>query len=589
MPFDADVIVIGSGFGGSVAALRLCEAGQKVLLLERGDWVERESFEADLDALWQPHRDRFGMNDLRPRGRTVIPWVGAAVGGGSHVYAGTMKRMASFERFPQAIANDDMGRYYDRAAELIEPTPFPDYPPYSDIRSTQLLYDVGRKLAVDHPDLIEDYGPIDLAISFAPPDGEQGASFINKHGAQQRYADTREQALLGGDIGAKNSLDRNYLHLAQQAGLEIRALCKADRIEPLDGGGYRVSFKRWIPETSRLKRFVRKWFGRWAGDTREGGQLTAQRVVIAAGCVGSTELLLRNKEVHQTLPDLSPRLGERYTTNGDFISAIFPFRGLFVSWLGFAAVIAGLVMQQWLLAAGGGVAYALGLLISRRPYDPDLGSTNSDYIRFRGADGESQGAYVESGRYPTPVRFGIAVLLSALGLWRPRTYGRIILVTRWLRRLVPPFAMLARTWPIPLLKMGRDAAFGRFRLDSRGRAVIDYEVKRNREFYRYLNRLGRMIARAAGAWWTPNFAFWLSGRLEVPHNQGGVPMGDGPDEGVVDHAGRVYGYRDLVVLDGSIIPISPGPNPAFTILALAERAMDHIVGQLERGAPIAPG
>lgn len=583
--FDTDVLVIGSGFGGSVAALRFAEAGADVIVLERGDWVSRETHQVDLDSLWDPARHRFGMNELRSRGRHLVPWIGACVGGGSHVYAGTMKRADSFEGFPAPIANDDMSVWYDRADELMCPAPFPDYPPYDGVRATQLLFDVGAKLARTHPDLVEEAGPIDLAIAFAPEGGEPGAEFTNAHGAKQRYSDPREQSLLGGDIGAKNTLDKNYLFLAQGKGAEIRPLAQADRVEPLDAGGYRVTYCTWVKEPSALRRGLRSWLpGKWFPSLARSGTtehtVTARRVVLAAGCVGSTEILLRNRELHQTLPDIGPALGQGYTTNGDFISLILPFRGLFVSWLGLIAAVVGLALASWPLAGGGALAYFLGLVLSRRPFDPDIGTTNSDYLRFRGEDGSTQGAYIESGRYPTPVRFGIAVLLSSLGLWRPRRYRKIVRFTNLLRRFVPPFALLARSWPVPLLKMGRDVAKGRFRLDEAGDATIDFDPKENQEFYAYLDRLGRLVAKAAGAHWAPNFLFKLTKKLEIPHNQGGVPMGDGPDDGVVDHAGRVFGHDDLMVLDGSILPVSPGPNPALTILAIAERAMSVALEQL---------
>lgn len=597
--FDADVIVVGSGFGGSVAALRFSEAGQSVLVLERGPWVSRETHEVDLDALWMPSKHRFGFNELRPRGKCIVPWLGACVGGGSYVYAGTLKRVDDFDDWPDAIAMDDMVEYYERAEDVMEPRKFPDYPPYSDIKATQLLYGVGETLKKQYPELVESYGPINLGISFAPKGGTPGAAFTNKHGAEQHYSDPREQSLLGGDIGAKNTLDKNYLHLAQKKGAKVEPLVQVDRIER-DDDGWTVHGRRYLLESSWARQVACKWLP-WVEPRSEAVSFRSRRLVLAAGAVGSTELLLRNRDVHQTLTALSPKLGESYTTNGDFISLILPFRGIFVAWAGFiAALVGGIVAAgvgldglramhwSWLTLAAGVLAYFGGLLISQRAFDPDLGTTNSDYIKFRGRDGSSQGAYIESGRYPTPVRLGIAVFLSAIGLWRPRRYAKIVWFTKLLQWTVPPFAVLARSWPIPLLSMGRDDVRGRVHLDEKGDATIDYPVDGNKEFYAFLNDLGKKIAKAANARWAPNFLFPLTGRLEIPHNQGGVPMGESADEGVVDHAGRVYGYTDLMVLDGSIIPCSPGPNPALTILALAERGCELALQQLETEGTIHP-
>lgn len=570
---DTEVLVIGSGFGGAVAALRFAEAGKSVVVLERGPHITRDTNQVDLDALWIPDKHRYGANDLQSRGKNIVPWLGAGVGGGSHVYAGTMKRAVSFEGFPSAIINDNMDSYYDVAESMMDTQFYPAYPPYSDVRATQLFFEAGQKVKERHPDLVEDWGPIHLAISFAPNGEKPGTEFVNKHGASQRYSDPSEQSLLGGDIDAKNTLDKNYLFLAQKEGASIEPLCQAEKIEELDDGGYKVHFKRFAQE-SGWKKFRRNWLRAKAEDSMHS--MTCGKLVLAAGCIGSTELLLKSRDEHKTLPKLSKTLGDKYSTNGDFISLLFPFRGLAFSWLGLLLAVVGLVLWNWWLIAPGAAAYYLGLIFSRRAFDPDIGTTNSDYIRFKGSDGSTQGAYIESGRYPTPVRFVLAILLSSLGLWRPRHYRKIVWFTKVLRLFVPPFALLARSWPIPMLKMGKDKALGTFRLEQ-GRAVIDYELSKNAEFYQYLDGLGKIVAHACRARWAPNIMFKMTKRLEVPHNQGGVPMGENIESGVVDHAGRVFGYENLLVLDGAIFPISPGPNPALTILAICERAMVHIL------------
>ncbi|MBW2714150.1 MAG: hypothetical protein JRC77_10425, partial [Deltaproteobacteria bacterium] len=261
-------------------------------------------------------------------------------------------------------------------------------------------------------------------------------------------------------------------------------------------------------------------------------------------------------------------------------------RGLGLSWIGFAMAIAGLILWNWPAALAGLALYAIGLLRSRPEFDPDIGTTNSDYIRFLHRDGTGQGVYIEGGRYPTPIRFFLSFVLSSFGLWKPGMYGRIMRFTNGLERILPPFELLARSWPLPLLQMGRDDAVGKFRLAENGRAVIDYPLDDNRAYYADLDRLGRWIAGSVGMRYIPNFIAKLSKRIEVPHNLGGAPMGDSAETGVVDHAGRVFGYDDLLVLDGSIIPVSLGPNPALTILALAERAMDIVLSQLDESETI---
>lgn len=583
-----DVVVIGSGFGGSAAALRFAEAGCDVLVLERGDSVSRQKFEADADALFKPERGRYGMNEFRSLGRHVVAWLGAAVGGGSHVYAATLKRRECFDDFPQPLRNADLGPYYERGEQMLDAQRYPDYPPYSEIRAVKLMHRAEAEVARLHPERVEDYGRINLGISFAPPDGTPGAHFTNKHGVRQQYEDPDEQKLLGGDIDTKNSLDRNYLHLAKGLGATVRPLCHVDRIEPTPGGEYRVHYQRFPPLLTSQPAWRRRL--PWAARIEcEQKTVVAKHVVVAAGSIGSSKLLLNCRDRHGTLENLSAALGSRYSSNGDYVVLMLPFRGFFVSWAGLAAVIAALIISSlWLAGAGAGLYFA-GLLMSRGAVHPDIGTTNSDYIRFSHRDGSSQGAYIEGGRYPRPDRLLIAFLMSLFGCWKPERYERIRRFTDALARWLPPFELFARSWPIPLLMMGRDDARGRFHLDEKGELTLEYPLEENRDYYGDLERLGGWIASAADAWFVPNFLARITKVIEVPHNLGGVPMGETAADGVVDHAGRVFGYDNLLVLDGSIVPTALGPNPALTILALAERGLEVSIRQLKAEGVIRAG
>jgi cholesterol oxidase len=586
---QADVVVIGSGFGGSVAALRFAQAGYSVVVLERGDRVSRERFQFDLDVLWKPHRASYGFHDLHSRGKNILPWLGAAVGGGSHVYAGTLKRRESWEGFPTEIRAADMKSYYETAEDMLGGTLYPNYPPYSDVRAAKLMFEADKRLAELEPELVEEWGPVNLGISFAPADGSArpGDEFVNRYGCKQRYYDPSEQSIVGGDIGSKNSLDCNYLFLAERAGAVIQPLCEADRLEKTADGRWQVSYRRHLP-TSGWARFRQRWLSLHPKARMSGeGHVVARRVVVACGAIGSSELLMRNHEVHGTLPSLGAPLGTRYTTNGDYLSLIVPFRLLVPVWLTFVALVACLVTRQWLGAGVAAALHYLGLWASGPPYDADIGTTNTESLQFRGPRGESQYAYIESGRYPTPGRAILAFLITKVtGRFRPMMYRAIIAVSRILRFMIPPFGALARSYPIALLQMGKDDAYGKFRLGRDGRATINYDLAANRSFYAYHDLLAKKLARVVRAYWLRNPLYVLLKKQEVPHNQGGVPMGDSPASGVVDHAGRVFGETNFMVLDGSIIPESVGPNPALTIVAIAERAMEIVLAQLKRGEEI---
>jgi cholesterol oxidase len=579
---DFDVVVIGSGFGGSVAALRFAEAGQSVAVLERGAPTTRETFAADLQFLWDPKRGRLGMSEYTRRGANVFTWAGSTVGGGSYLFAGVLKRRADFAGFPAGIDADSLGPHYDQAERMLGAQLYPTHHPYGDVRATRLMFHAERRLRRDHPEMVEEAGPLKLAVSFAPKGVPVGTPFVNAHGAPQRYSDPDESALLGGDIDSKNSLDKNYLFLAAARGAKISPLREADRIEPLPGGGYRVHYVERIPTVGGHA----SWRGAIFADgppREEAGTVTARRVVIAAGALGSTQLLLRNRDLHRTLPALSPTLGTRYSTNGDYITLMLPLPGM-------GLALASLVLFFILLATRGLALatalalplYWLGMALARKLYEPDRGTTCSDFISLRSDRQHPERAIVEGGRYPTPGKLSLAFVLSVLGLYRPESYVRIGKLVTFLRNWIPPFGILARLLPLPLLQMGRDDAFGRVTLDPQGRATIDFDMAANRDYYAFQDKVARLLSRASHALWIRNPLFDRWGFLQVPHNLGGTPMGDDAGSGVVDHAGRVFGYDDLMVLDGSIIPVAVGPNPSLTITALAERAMVAAVAQLGR-------
>lgn len=580
MTYDTDVAIIGSGFGGAVAALRFSEAGERVVVLERGAWIKRETFQPDLDFFWKPDRNAFGMHDFQFPGKRIFAWLSSGVGGGSNTFAATMKRCEDFSAYPPGFSVEAMRPYYERAEAMMCATPYPDYPPYSDVRATQLLLRAEQVLREKHPDEIVEAGPLPLAISFAPRDGTPGAEFINPHGARQRYADPRDQAILGGDIGAKNSLDRNYLHLAQQHGAEIRDLHEVTSIER-DGDGYRLSYRVRAEDRTWWQRWRRRWLP-WKGAPNwTEGQLTAKRLVVSAGALGSTRLLLENR----ANIDTGPHVGTRYSTNGDYITFMIDFRALWLCWLAFAVGLVAVFFGAWAVALGASAFYYGGLIYSQHAMDPDLGNTNSDHIQFHGHRRQPVYALIEGGRYPTPGKWLIAILVSMVRMYRPDRYRWISRGVNLLRDWIPPFGAIARTWPVPLLTMGRDAAYGEMSLRDR-ELWIDFDVAANSAYYRYCERIGKLVAKASRSYFVPNVLFRWTRRLQVPHNLGGVPMGVDRDHGAVDGCGRVFGHPNLMVLDGSIIPAATGPNPSLTILAVSERAMDQVVEQLRTDGEI---
>lgn len=554
-----NVVIIGSGFGGAVAALRYAEAGYNVTVLERGGWISRENFEADDDMMWMPSQGRYGMNDFQLRGRNIIPWLGAAVGGGSHVYAATIKRRDFFDDFPGDLTYEEMAPFYAKGEAMMEAVEYPDRSPYNQLRSYKIFREAQKRMKNDYPDIVEDHGNILLGVAFAPDPKSVGQPFINTYGASQRYADPEEQKLLGGDIDVKNSLDKNYLFLAQKHGAIIKDFCQATKITARGKGGYIINFKDPRKDKDSIN------------------SVECDYLVLAAGAIGSTELLLQCKYIYKTLPDISDQLGASYFSNGDYVTGMIPKRGLLFSWFGLIASIASMYLGQVEIACIGVLLYLWGWLISDQKAMPDSGATNSDYIRFRHRDGTPQGIYLEGGRYPTPLKAAVAIVLSLTGNYHPSKYKTINKIMNWLGTYIPIFELLERSWPIPILMMGRDDAIGNYTLDDNGNAIINYPISDNDEYISYLNKLGKLLSKKANAFYIPNGFAQLSKIVEIPHNMGGASMGNNKNDGVVDTYGRVFGYTDFIVMDGSIMPTSLGPNPVGTILAFAERSMKKVV------------
>ena len=285
---------------------------------------------------------------------------------------------------------------------------------------------------------------------------------------------------------------------------------------------------------------------------------------------------------YKSLPNLSNTLGKGYHTNGDFVTFILPKKGLLISWIGVLGALICCFLGYYWIAFGMFILYLVGWAVSRKKAQPDKGTTNSDYIRFKHRDGTTQGVYLEGGRYPTPIKALTAIIWSLTGDFKPKFYKSISNTINWMGNYVPVFELIERSWPIPILMMGRDDAKGEFYLNKDNEVEIDYNFEANEEYIKYLNTLGKLFSEKADSYYIPNGVAALLKLVEVPHNIGGASMGDSIETGVVDSYGRVYKYDNFMILDGSILPNSLGPNPVSTILAFSERGTAHAIEQLAK-------
>lgn len=522
---DFDTIVIGSGFGGAVSACRLAEAGQRVLVLERGRrWTPETYPRAPGDAwIWNQDQPQLfnGWADLRTFSDMWVA-AGAGVGGGSLIYASVSveaKPEVFDARWPLGINHTTLKPYYDRVGRMLDVQPLPD-------KQLTARYHL-MKEAADKCGWGERFHKVPLAVSFDPDfdperaparDDSHSKPFTNAHGVQQGTCVHCGNCDIGCQVKAKNTLDLNYLAVAEKHGAEIRPLHLVMKIEPLDGGAWRVHFDRID------------------GGERHPGSVSAKRVILAAGSIGSTELLLRCRDQHRTLPKLSARLGKGWAFNGDFVTPTF-YKG--------------------------------------RKVSPSHGPTISSAIDLLDGTYKNQALFIEDGGVPNLAADFIAQRLKHLPggklrqLWEG--LGQHADVQDPLDGMMPWFGQavdaadgelyLGRLWYMPwrrTLKMHWDYRAS----EATVNAMVEVHQK--------------LSAATGGTPFVPP-TWTLAHNLITPHPLGGCNMADSADRGVVDGHGQVFGYPGLYVMDGATLPRAIGLNPSRTIAALAERGAEHIV------------
>jgi cholesterol oxidase len=514
-----DVVVVGSGFGGGIAACRLAEAGKRVCVLERGRRFGRDDFidrpEQAPKLLWHEQANPEGLFDVRMMSDVTVI-TAAGVGGGSLVYANVQLRAPAdvFEQnWPAAITREELDPWYTLTEDALDPQTTPPDPALPKVAA----FAAAGRNAGKEADLLP------LAVHFGAA-REHPFSGVRQQGCQNLG-----RCDIGCPIHAKNTVDITYVARAESHGAEVYPLHLVTTIEPpeTDGG-------RWCLGYRDL-------------DSGDEGKVEAPVVVLAAGTIGSSRLLMRNRK---RLPNLSPALGTRFSGNGDALGLAFD-------------------------------PQAPGVTGARNDYGPVM-TSKLDY--------PERNLILADGGLPPNFE---AILDVARGVNVIRGWRRWLLRLRnWLvhagvsdQSMHPRELRVHERRPdrdsLIFLMMGRDAADGRMRLTRLfKRFDIQWDRSGSAALFADLERTANELAEAAGA--TPFYALEggpLSAFTTV-HPLGGCPMADDAEDGVVDEFGRVYGYPGLHVLDGSIVPTALGLNPSKTIAALAERGVDRLAREM---------
>ncbi|MGA4669929.1 GMC oxidoreductase [Propionibacteriaceae bacterium Y1923] len=548
-----DAVVIGSGFGGSVAAYRLAQGGRSTVVLERGQAYPPGSFARTPYEMkrnfWEPKDSLYGLIDVRSF-RKLEAVVAAGLGGGSLVYANVLLRKderwfvhddpvpgGGYENWP--ISRSELDPHYDAVEQFLAPQPSP----YPQIAKSVALRDAAKALGLEvfSPPLAISFGadPNDPAPKQVLPTPEYG----NLHGVTRLSCRLCGECDIGCNEGSKNTMDHTYLSAAKHHGADIRTLAKARSIVPLDGGGYEVGYVEYSQSADDS--------GRRTATRRK---LRCDVVIVAAGALGSTDLLLRNR-VH--LPALGPALGTRFSGNGD--------------------------LMTFLMGAQVDTDSGRSRLIDGS-YGPVITSSIRVPDGVDAAGRPGRGYYIQEAGFPEFINWLIEASTMHKSMARGARLAAELLQHRLRGRNESTIsAEVARmvgegrigSSSLPLLGMGRDVPDGVISL-RRGYLDVDWHTSTSMEYFNDLRETMRQMADVLHANFHDN-PLWFTQRVVTVHPLGGLPMGRHDTEGVVDSWGQAFGHPGLFVLDGSSMPGPVGPNPALTIAALADRATERML------------
>ena len=514
-----DFIVVGSGFGGSVSALRLAEKGYRVAVLEKGRRYRTEDFPQTnwnlRKYLWMPAIGLYGIQMLTLL-RHVLILHGGGVGGGSLVYANQLL-VPPDEVFRKAEWGPGdwkarLAPFYAEAKRMLGATPSPQVG-----RADGCLREVGREIRGE-----DTFHMNDVGVFFGEPDKTVPDPYFDGKGPDRTGCTFCGACMIGCPVGAKNTLDKNYLYLAEGLGVQIIPETEVTGIRS-SGDGYEVH--------------TRKSTGLLHPKT----VFEAGGVVLSASVLGTVKLLSRCKQ-DGWLPQISDQLGNYVRTNSEAILAV-DSRDKSVDWNDQIAITSGI-------------------------YPDD--TTHVEMVRYnKGSD----------------LLFGLLTVLTGGGGKIPRQLRFLGTVLRhplrFLRLLVFPGSAKRRT---VVLVMQTEENSLHFRFKPRwwrlGKRSVNSElppgVKRSPSYIPMANQVATRLSEKMQG---DPMSMWSEVLLDAPttaHILGGCSMAESPDKGVVGFNGEVFGHPNLFVADGSVVPANLGVNPSLTITALAEYIASQI-------------
>ena len=522
-----DYVIIGSGFGGSVSAMRLAEKGYSVLVLERGKRFEDEDFPKTnwniWKSLWLPFLRCFGLWELSFL-NGAIALRGSGVGGGSLMYANVLLETDdSLFEAPSwhhlADWKTVLRPHYDTAKRMFGVTTNPRL-----WKADEIL----REIAVER-NVADTFRPTEVGVFFGTENETIADPYFNGEGPERTGCNFCGGCMVGCRYNAKNTLPKNYLYFAEKMGVQILPEATVRDIRPLmkempDGARYEVEYHKTTTWLFHPRKTVR-----------------ARNIIVAAGALGTLELLFRCREQTRSLPQISNRLGDHVRTNSENLQAA--------------------------VSRDKNIDYSKGVAITSI-FCVD-GVTNIEPVRF--SDGSSlirnlTAPLIEGGNIPVRmIRTLWEIIRHPIDFLYARFFSRWARYTTILLMMQPIEELLC-------MRLGRNV----FTLFRKG---VMFRTERGEQLPKsptISNTITRVFAQKMNGIPGATFMDSLFNFPITAHLMGGVPLGRDENEGVVDVNFQVHNYPGLYVVDGSVMPGNPGVNPSLTITALAEYAMSKI-------------
>ncbi len=526
-----DYIIIGSGFGGSVSAMRLTEKGYSVLVLEKGKRFEDKDFAKSnwqfWKYLWLPALRAHGILQISIL-KGVMVLHGAGVGGGSLGYANVLE-VPSDETFATPAWNQNikwgevLQPYYQVAKRMLGSARNPRL-----WKADQILRQMADEICMGHT-----FRPTDVGAYF----GEAGVTVADPYfegkGPARAGCNHCGGCMVGCRHNAKNTLPKNYLYFAEKNGAEIRAEVEVIDVRPwtiehpslmIENARYEVTYQS---STSPLKRKQTVY---------------ARNVILSAGVMGTMKLLLNLRDVKKSLPELSRKLGHMVRTNSEALLGS--------------------------LARTPDVNYSAGVAISSIYSHNEI--TRVEPVRY--PDGSSLMRFLAAPLIDTDVSVPVRIL-KFLGwvLAHPIDFAKALILPGWAHN-VTILLVMQHADNRMRFRMGRSG----FTLFRRGLVADEEPGYKIHAQVQGSHELTREFARRTNGVALGSIGENLLGLPTTAHILGGAPIGQTVEDSVVNQKFEVHNYAGLYIIDGSIVPANPGVNPSLTITALAECAMSQI-------------